>query len=220
LWFSLDRLYGKDVEMNVEVLRRCVCIAFTVVQVFTASSSPTESDVRAVEAELMRLERELSDVRAENRLLETRQKALGITADLMSGRRTVPPLKQTVEKLVLCLCEQPIILDNRATGEAEVWKRWLELTGGRRYRVRATLAVDEISGTGNFKFGAMVTQPGKSPKWPAADIGGQPISERVVYFDFFCPEGGSVLLLIGFETGKGLSSFSDVRISELAEVLK
>jgi len=180
----------------------------------------SESEVRDVEEAARKLERELSDVRAENRVLETKREALGITTDLMSGRRTEPPRKQVVERVVLRFCEQPVTLDNRTTGKVEVYKKWLDLPAGKRYRVRAMLEIREISGTGNFKFGAMVTRSGTSPDWPAAGIGGQPVAEREVHFDCFCPEGGNVLFLLGFESGKGVATFHDVRVCELTEVLR
>lgn len=183
-------------------------------------AAPAEVEVREVEAKARKLERELSDIRAENRVLEGRREALSVTAELISGRRTEPPRKQVVEKPVLNLCEQPVTLDNRESGKAEVYKRWLKLPSGRRYRVRTKLEIREIADTKNFKFGAMVTQPGKSPDWPAASVGDQPFAEKELFFDFFCPEEGQTLLLLGFESGKGLAVFRDVRVSELTEELK
>ena len=183
-------------------------------------SGPTEAEVREVEAEARSLERDLADVRAENHVLERKREALSVTADLMSGRRTEPPRRQLAERTVLNLCEQPVTLDNRASGKAEVYKKWLKLPSGRRYRVRTKLEIREISGTKKFKFGAMVTQPGKPPNWPAASVGDQPFAEKELFFDFFCPEEGQALFLLGFESGRGLAVFRDVRVSELTEELK
>ena len=182
-------------------------------------AAPAEVEVREVEAKARKLERELSDIRAENRVLEGRREALSVTAELISGRRTEPPRKQVVEKPVLNLCEQPVTLDNRESGKAEVYKRWLELPSGRRYRVRAKLEIREIAATKKFKFGAMVKEPGKSANWPTASVGAQTFAEKDLSFDFFCPEEGQALLLIGFESGKGLAVFRDVRVCELAEEL-
>ncbi len=181
-------------------------------------AGPTEAEVEEAEAEARELEKALSDIRSENRVLEERRKALSVTADLMRGLRDVPPEDKVAEKTVLVLCEQPVALDNRETGEATVFKKWLNLPSGRNYRVRARLEIREISGTDNFKFGMMVPRPGGRTDWPAARIGGQPFAEREVQFDFHLPEDGTALFLMGFEKGKGVASFRDVRVSELMKV--
>lgn len=196
------------------------CVLLAALLAAASPSVPTEVEVREVEAAARALERELADVRAENHVLERKREALSVTADLMSGRRIEPPRRQLVEKPVLNLCEQPVTLDNRESGKAEVYKKWLKLPSGRRYRVHTKLEIREISGTKNFKFGAMVTQPAKSPDWPAASVGDQPFAEKELFFDFFCPEEGQALLLLGFESGKGLAVFRDVRVSELTEELR
>lgn len=180
-----------------------------------AAEVPTEAEVRVAEAEAKALQREVSDVRENVRRLEGRREALSVTADLIAGRRDAPPVRTVVEKETLRLCETPVTLDNRADGKPQVWKKWLTLAGGKKYRVRAKLAIREIQGTQNFKFGMMVSIPGKDTSWPAASIGGQPFDEKEVSFDYFAPADSSSLLLIGFESGTGEATFRDVRICEL-----
>lgn len=181
---------------------------------------PTEDAVRAAEAEAKSLQQELTDARHANRKLAKRREAFGITADLISGRRATPPTLQVVEKEVLRLCEKPVTLDNRADGSRLIWNKWVTLKDGCRYRVRAKIGIREISGTKNFKYGMMVTRPGKDCDWPAAFVGGAPFDEREISFDYFCPVGGRGLFVIGFESGKGVAEFHDVRFCELKEVLK
>lgn len=186
-----------------------------------AFAAPTEMEVRSLEQSAREAQVKLANLQKENRLLAEREKALCFTADLISGRRNAPPKRQIVEKEVLRFCEEPVTLDNRTTGKKMVYQKWLQpLKCGVRYRVHAKLEIKEIRGTGNFKFGMMVPRPGQEPDWPTADVGGQPLAERDVAFDYFLPEGGSNLFLIGFETGKGLAVFHDVRFCELTEELK
>lgn len=174
----------------------------------------TEAEVRVAEAEAKALQKQVADVRENVRRLEGRREALTVTADLIVGRRDAPAVRQTVEKDVLRLCEEPVTLDNRADGKAQVWKKWLTLDGGRKYRVRAKIAIGEIKGTQNFKFGMLVSTPGRDCGWPAAFVGGQPFAEKEISFDYFAPEDSGNLLLIGFESGTGVATFRDVRVSE------
>ena len=175
----------------------------------------TEAEVRAAEAEAKALQKQVADVRENVRRLEGRREALSVTADLIAGRRAAPPAKRLVETPVLNLCAEPVTLDNRADGTAQVWKQWLKLEGGKTYRVRAKLAIDEITGTKNFKFGMMVQTLGKNTSWPDAFVGGQPFAEKEISFDYFAPQDSGNLLLIGFESGTGVATFRDVCVSEL-----
>ncbi len=180
------------------------------------TNAVTEAEVRAAEAEAKALQKQVADVRENARRLEGRREALSVTADLMSGRRDTPPVKRLVETPVLNLCAEPVTLDNRADGKKQIWEKWLTLEGGKSYRVSAKLAISEIKGTTNFKFGMMVTVPGKPTSWPDAFVGGQPFAEKEISFDYFAPQDSGNLLLIGFESGTGVATFRDVRVSELA----
>ncbi len=184
------------------------------------TKAPSEMEVRAAEAECRAAEAKLSDLRADNRLMRTRIETLNTTADLMTGRRSAPPKMQIVENEVLRFAEKGETLDNRATGKHCIYDKWLSLKGGKKYRVKVLLAVDEISDTKNFKLGMMVSIPGKDSQWPAAFIGGSPFAEKEVSFDYYCPEGAGNLFVLGFETGKGVARFRDVRFYELKEVMK
>lgn len=183
-------------------------------------SAVTESEVIEAEIEARRIVRSVEKVRDENRALEARQMALSTTADLIAGRRETPPPKRLVATEVLRLCEKAVTVDNRATGKPGVFKKGLTLKGGRRYRVQAQIEIREITDTKSFKFGMMVQKKGRPTQWPSANVGGQPMSEREVGFDFFCPEGATCLLLVGFETGKGVAVIRDVHVSEIAEALR
>lgn len=190
-----------------------VCLTCALAAV--AAKVPTEAEVRVAEAEAKALQKEVYDARENVRRLEGRREALSVTADLIAGRRDEPPVRKVVEKETLRLCEEPVTLDNRADGKPQVWKKWLTLDGGKKYRVRAKLAIREIRGTQNFKFGMLVSAPGKDAVWPAASIGGQPFDEKEVSFVYFAPPDSKSLLLIGFESGTGEATFRDVRVCEL-----
>ena len=143
--------------------------------------------------------------------------AFATEADLISGRRSSPPEMTLVEREVQRPFEGKKVLDNRADGRAMVEKSWLKLPGTGHYRVRARIAIHEISGTKNFKFGCMVSTKGAGTKWPAAFVGGAPFAEKELSFDFDFPEDASALLLVGFESGKGLAEFGDVTVSRVEE---
>ena len=175
----------------------------------------TEAEVRAAEAEAKALQKQVADVRENVRRLEGRREALSVTADLIAGRRDTPPVKKLVATPVLNLCAEPVTLDNRADGTSQIWKQWLKIEGGKTYRVSMKLAIDEITGTKNFKFGMMVQAPGKETSWPDAFVGGQPFAEKEISFDYFAPQDSGNLLLVGFESGTGVATFRDVRVSEL-----
>jgi len=191
----------------------CTCLR-------AADAVPSEMEVRAAEAAARKAETELAEARAANRLLVRRETALRTTAELMDGTRATPPTLQIEEKEVVRLATEPVTLDNRADGKRAIWSQWLKLTGNRRYRVYVKLAIAEISGTQNFKFGMMVPRVGQSTDWPAAAVGGLPFAEKELHVDYFMPEGASNLFVLGFETGKGRATFRDVRVCELTEVLK
>jgi len=195
------------------------CAAVQMMPLDSFAASPAEAEVRAAEAEAKGLQQHLNEARLVNRKIEKRCKAYGLTADLIAGRRDTPPNVQLVEDTVVRLGEEPVTLDNRADGKRLIWQKWVALKGGRRYRVRARIGISEITGTQNFKFGMMVTRPGQEPFWPDAFVGGSPFAEKEVCFDYFCPEGGGNLFVIGFETGKGVAVFRDVRFNEVSEKL-
>jgi len=208
------RLTGSSLQRLVAVGLVCA------VAPLALPAAPTEAEVRAAEAEARSLQQGLNEARLVNLKIEKRRKAYDFTADLIAGRRETPPTLQLVERTVLRLCEEPVTLDNRVDGKRLIWQKWVSLKGGRRYRVRARIGIGEISGTRNFKFGMMVTRPGQEPIWPDAFVGGSPFAEKEVSFDYFCPVGGSNLFVIGFETGKGVAVFRDVRFNEVIEELK
>jgi hypothetical protein len=227
---KMRRIYGKPQAMKTARHIRAVrCLFASIIVAFVegfataaddAEPVVTEAAVREAEAEAKALQRQLSELQDKNRVLAKRAMVLNTTADLISGRRDQPPVLQVVEHKVCSLGENPVTLDNRANGEPQVWKKWLSIEDGRRYRVRAKIEIQEISETKNFKFGMMVSAPGRKTDWPAAFIGGKPFKEKEVAFDFFCPQGGSCLFIIGFESGKGVATFRDVTVYELKEELK
>lgn len=200
-------------------MRRFLCLfsIISMIQLATGAAVPTESAVLKAESEAKALAETLAEVRRENKVLETRCETLKVTADLISGRRSSPPEMTLVEREVQRPFEGKKVLDNRADGRAMVEKSWLKLPGTGHYRVRARIAIHEISGTKNFKFGCMVPTKGAGTKWPAAFVGGAPFAEKELSFDFDFPEDASALLLVGFESGKGLAEFGDVTVSRIEE---
>ncbi len=192
-----------------------VCVCFLGLAAVAGANDVTEAEVRAAEAEAKALQKQVADVRENVRRLEGRREALSVTADLIAGRRDTPPVKKLVATPVLNLCAEPITLDNRADGRKKIWSKWLKVEGGKTYRVGMKLALTEIKGTKNFKFGMMVTVPGKETSWPDAFVGGQPFAEKEIFFDYFAPQDSGNLLFIGFESGTGVATFRDVCVSEL-----
>jgi len=205
--------------MNGIIRFTCVSL-FAMVGGTAVADGLSEAEVRRAEARARAVEMRLDDVRSANRLMRKRSETLAVTADLISGRRASPPRSCVTEREVARLCETPVTIDNRSTGERKLYEKWVSLKGGRTYRATGRLEVREISGTQNLKFGAMVPRRSKSTEWPDAFIGGSPFAEKEVSFSFYLADDGGVLILVGFENGKGLAVLRDLRILEVSEVTK
>ncbi|MDQ0288916.1 hypothetical protein [Oligosphaera ethanolica] len=177
---------------------------------------------RALKAELAQEQKTHDELRRRAQELAEKAAVLQETADRVAGlKQGLPAMTVTYTAVHEFYQDADLLLENDDEKQQHtVWKQWLDLAEGGKYRFRAQVKSDNVKNISNIKFGLMIPVAGAKTQWPAAAVGAGTFPWREVSFTTTMPfgSGGRALLLCGMEgNGTGQVAFRNIVVERISE---
>ncbi|NMA46878.1 MAG: hypothetical protein GX945_09990 [Lentisphaerae bacterium] len=177
---------------------------------------------RALKAELAEEQKAHDELRRRAQELSEKAAVLQETADRVAGlKQGLPEMTVTYTTVAEFYQDAELLLENHDEKQQHtVWKKWLTLEEGGKYRFRAQVKSDDVKNVRNIKFGLMIPVAGAKTQWPAASLGAGTFPWRDVSFTTTLPFGskGSALLICGMEgNGIGKVTFRNIVVERISE---
>lgn len=177
---------------------------------------------RALKAELAEEQKTHDELRRRAQELTEKAAVLQETADRVAGlKEGLPEMTVTYTTVEEFYQNAELLLENHDEKQQHtVWRKWLKLEEGGKYRFRVQVKSEDVKNVSNIKFGLMIPVAGAKTQWPAAALGAGTFPWRDVSFTTTLPfgSGGNALLICGLEgNGIGKVTFRNIVVERVNE---